>query len=305
MEIGDQRFRSRRGRSVFMTALVGFFLGSLSAPSAKGRLNLPEVRQSIPLSVETSTALRDYFSHASDLGELPPFLQNSLLHILPRNLASACSDLMEAWAGEDARASALWRVRLLHHETARAWLAFHCASNLPHLADYHDERLALLRLDTGVVELLTFGPDAEDDDEVYQIEFIQRVPLQGAEGFSFRVKKPGNPCCDGPESRSQERLMIFADSPAGVVKSLSAIMARDDLSHCDDPEVDTETAYRAEIKYERDSKNFVAAVSAAFHEKVTDTNYESGVARPHTTSERSGTLQFRWDRSTFKFEQIR
>ena len=98
--------------------------------------------------------------------------------------------------------------------------------------------------------------------------------------------------------------MVFVDSQAGVVESLSTVTMQDDLSHCDDPEVDTETTYNAEIKFVRDSRHFVIALSAPFHEKVTDTTYESGMAKPHTTSEHSGTLEFRWDGATLKFMQV-
>jgi hypothetical protein len=161
----------------------------------------------------------------------------------------------------------------------------------------------LLRLVPGILELLPLGNNSADDDEVHQIDFGQRVPLAGADGFSFRVTVPQNPCCDGPESRSLERLMIFADSPAGVVESLSVVTSRDDLSHCDDPEVDTETTYRAEIRYARDSKDSVVALSVDFQEKVVDTNWDAGVAKTHTTSEHSGTKQFRWNSTALKFEQ--
>ncbi len=294
----------RRARSIFNALLIISLLGFISAPGAQGRLNLPQLRESIHLPGEISTALRDFFSRASIASELPLSLQSSILHSMPKDLNGACSDLMEAWAGEDARASAVWQVRLLHRERARVWLAFHCASSQPHLADYHDERLGFLRLDTDVLEIVPLSADTADDDEIHQIDFVERVSLSGAEGFSFRVKVPQNPCCDGPETRLQERLMIFADSPAGLVESLSAITSRDDLSHCDDPEVDTETTYRAEVEFARDSKHIVASLSANFHEKVTDTTYESGVAKPHTTSEHSGTLQFRWNPATFKFVKV-
>ena len=61
----------------------------------------------------------------------------------------------------------------------------------------------------------------------------------GAQGVALKVTEPaGNPCCDGPESRSGETWRVFADSPHGVAELLSVTTARDDSSHSDDPDVD-------------------------------------------------------------------
>jgi len=273
---------------------------------AEARLNLPQVHQVVQLGDDAKAAAKDYFSRQlpQERAELPATLQASLLGSLSENFTSACGTLLEAWAGERGQSSSFWRVRLLNHQGDRVWLALRCGSRLQDMARYYDERLALLHLNTSSLELLPLGPDTEDDEGVYSLQFSKRLALKNAEGFSFHVGISNNPCCDGPESRSQERLIVFADTPHGTFESLSVITARDDSSHSDDPEIDIETTYRARVNFEHDSNSFITAASAAFRETVKDITWESGKARAHTASDRSGTLRFRWNATTFRFIKI-
>jgi hypothetical protein len=226
---------------------------------------------------------------------------------MPGNFRADCRSLMEAWAGERGRDSSIWSVRLLERRRDRVWLAFHCGSSLKDedMARYYDERLALLHFDTGTLELLSPGPGAEETEGVLHYAFASQLALKNGTGFSFRLTVGDNPCCDGPESRSQERLLIFVDTPSGARESLSVVTSRDDSSHSDDPEVDTETTYHAEIKFEHDMNNLVTAASVAFHEKIVDTTWEANKANPHTVSQHSGTLQFHWNPSSLKFDEVR
>jgi hypothetical protein len=201
----------------------------------------------------------------------------------------------------------MWRLRLLDHEGDRVWLAFHCGSSLKDedMVRYYDERLALLHLDTGTIELLSPGPGAEESEGVLHYEFANQLALKNATGYCFGLIIGNNPCCDGPEYRSQERLVIFVDAPNGAMESLSVVTGRKDSSHSDDPEVDTETTYHADITFERDTNNVVTAASAAFHEKVVDTTWEANKANPHTVTEQSGRLHFQWNPSSFKFDDVK
>jgi hypothetical protein len=129
--------------------------------------------------------------------------------------------------------------------------------------------------------------------------------LKNASGFSFRLIVGNNPCCDGPEYRSQERLVIFVETPHGVLESLSVLTGRDDSSHSDDPEIDTETTYQSDDTFEHDAKNLVTGASATLRERVVETTWEANKANSHTVSEHSGTLRYQWNPSTFKFEKAR
>jgi hypothetical protein len=268
---------------------------------------LPQTRQVVQLGKPARAAFGEYFSRSQAAGELPAPLQDSLLESLPETFRSDCGSLMKEWAGERGRDSSQWSVRLLDHQGARAWLAFGCGSRLKDedMARYHDERLALLRLDSGAIELAPMDAASQEIEGVYHFEFAEQLALKNATGFCFRVTIGNNPCCDGPEYRSQERLMIFVDTPQGALESLSVVTGRDDSSHSDDPEVDTETTYHADLKFERGLDNLARAANATFREKVVDTTWESGKAKHHTVSERSGTLRFRWNPTTFKFEEVR
>lgn len=292
-----------RSRTTFLLFLL---LGCCRPTSpAENQLNLSQSRQLVQLGEGARTALRDGFSLPLAAGEIPVRLQNSILQVMPDDFRNECRGLMEAWAGDRGRDSSMWSVRLLDRQGDRVWMAFHCGSNLDDedMTRYCDERLALLRLDSGTIELLPPGPRDEENEGVLHYEFANQIALKNAAGFCFRLSVDNNPCCDGPEYRSQERLVIFVDTPSGVMEPLSVIAERNDSSHSDDPEVDTETTYHADIKFEHDVNSLVTAVSAAFQEKVIDITWEDNKANQHTVSEHSGSLRFRWNPSSFKFEK--
>jgi hypothetical protein len=252
-------------------------------------------------------ALQDSFSRPMTAGELPAPLRNSILANMPEDFRNDCRSLLEAWAGERGRDSSMWSVRLLGRQKDRVWLTFHCGSSQKDedMVRYNDERLALLHLDNGTIELLSPGSAAEENEGVLQYEFTNQLALKNATGFCFRLTVGNNPCCDGPEYRSQERLVIFVDTPHGAMEAISVMTGRDDSSHSDDPEVDTERTYHADITFERDTNDLVTAASVAFHEKVVDTTWEGSKANHQTANERSGTVGFRWDPATFRFDEIR
>jgi hypothetical protein len=294
-----------RSRTSLLVSLI--FTCCLPTSPAENRLNLSQSRQMVQLGEAARTALRDSFTHPVSAGELPAPLQNLILQMMPDDFRNECRSLMEAWAGDRGRDSSVWSVRLLDGQGDREWLAFHCGSILrdEDMERYYDERLALLRVDSGTIELLPPGPRDEENEGVLRYDFTHQITLKNATGFCFRLTVDNNPCCDGPEYRSQERLVIFVDTPNGAMESLSLLTGRKDSSHSDDPEVDTETTYHADISFEHDTHNLVTAASAVFHEKVTDITWEANKANPHTVSEHSGTLQFQWNPSNFKFEKAR
>ncbi len=213
--------------------------------------------------------------------------------------------MIEHW-GEIANGTAEWRVRVLVRQADQVWLAFRCSSRASEYLNDFDERPALLRLETGKLEFFPLGSDAENDSTLYHLEFFELLPLEGAQGVAFKVAEPaGNPCCDGPESRSGESWRVFADTPHGIAELLSVATARDDSSHSDDPEVDSETTYRAQITLDRDAQKLVREAAATFHEEEKDITWDGTKAIPHTVSERSGTLRYRWNPRSFKFQEIK
>jgi hypothetical protein len=89
------------------------------------------------------------------------------------------------------------------------------------------------------------------------------------------------------------------------VELLSVTTARDDSSHSDDPEVDTETTYRAQIAVDRDAQNRGREVAVTFREEVKEITYEGEKANPHTVSQSSGTRRYRWIPASLHFEEIK
>ncbi|HKM86324.1 MAG TPA: hypothetical protein VJW96_08960 [Terriglobales bacterium] len=286
--------------------LVGFFPLLVLAAPAEARLNLLQSKQVMTLPATLVGSIRASLEPSSTgpVAFAAP-IQADLVRALPQDFRAACPSLMESW-GDIAKGTGEWRVRVLVRQDDQLWLAFRCASRALGYEKDYDERPALLRLATGKLEFLPLGPDAENDSTLYHIEFSELLPLEGAQGVALKVTEPaGNACCDGPESRSGETWRVFADSPHGVAELLSVTTARDDSSHCDDPEVDSETTYRAQIALDRDAQNRAREVAVTFRKEVKDITYEGEKANPHTVSQRSGTLRYRWIPASLHFEEIK
>lgn len=296
------KLNSRRAHRLSLAAGLVFLFLAANRPAlaTDTRLNLPQVNQTITLGPTVRSAAQEYFSHARKAGELPASLQNLLLHELPENFADTCASIVRQWGGEIPADTKVLSARVLNHAGDRAWLALRCGIPGDDRGPLYDERLALLHLKSFTLELMPLGADR--DEEVYHIEYGRPLKLENAEVFSFRVAKLQNPCCEGPESRSQNRLMIFADTPRGAVESLSVLTARDDMSHCDDPEVDTEMKNRSEVEFVRDANGLETTVAVKFRDTVTDIHWETGKARRESVSDTPGTLRFKWNPATFKFD---
>jgi len=277
----------------------------LAAP-AEARLILPQSKQVTTLPGNLVGSIRASLEPSPNLPEvLAAPIQADLMRALPQDFRAACRLMIENW-GDIARGTDEWRVRVIAHQADQVWLSFRCASRSPQYDKDYDERLALLRLATGKLVFVPLGSDIENDSTLYYIELSEFLRPEGVQAVVLKVTEPaGNPCCDGPESRSGETWRIFADSPHGVVELLSVTTARDDSSHNDEPEVDSETTYRAQITLNRNAENQVTAVAATFREEIKDITCEGEKANARTVSEHSGTLRYRWLPASMHFEEIR
>ena len=287
--------------------MVGLFpLLLLAGPPAEAQPNLLQSKQVLTLPGNLVGSIRAGLEPSSTgpVAFAAP-IQADLLRALPQDFRAACPSLIESW-GDIARGTDEWRVRVLVRQDDQLWLAFRCASRAREYEKDYDERPALLRLATGELEFLPLGSDAENDSTLYHIEFSEFLPLEGAQGVALKVTEPAeNPGSDGPESRSGETWRVFADLPHGVAELLSVTTARDDSSHADDPEVDSETTYRAQITLDHDAQNRGKEVAVTFRKEVKDITYEGEKANPHTVSQRSGTLRYRWIPASLHFEEIK
>ena len=284
----------------------GFWLVAalvLVAPCAAARMNLPQRRQVVTLREDAASAARTYFSQRAQ-PELAPSIEQLLTSSLPADYRQACADITGSW-GSEAAESGVWRVRLLSGQAHQPWLAFRCGSRRSDLSQYYDERLAVLHFDPARLEFLPIGEDYENDTTLFHVEFAERLTLEDGEALAFRVASSNdNPCCGGPEAISEERLMLFADSPQGGRELLSLLTHRQHDSH-DDVDGDTQTLYRAEVKFETDSQARVTSIVATFREEEKDVTWNGSVAEYHPRGQRTGTLRYRWNPARFQFEEIK
>jgi len=272
---------------------------------AEARLNLLQSRQIVTLPAGLLGGLRvDFQSSAAAPAAFATPLDANLLMALPPDFRSACASMIESW-GDIARGTDQWRVRVLFRQGDQVWLSFRCASRAPEYASDYDERPALLNLGTGKLQLLPLNSDTQNDSTLYHVEFSQPLALDGVLGVALRVEEPaGNPCCDGPESRSGETWRIFADSAQGAEELIKLTTKRDDSSHSDEPEVDSATTYRAQIDFDRDGRDRIREITATFRETVEDTTYQGDKPNRHIVSRRAGVLRFRWILDHLRFERL-
>lgn len=259
------------------------------------RLNLPQRARTVRLPEAMLPAVQGYFARAAlpaQPGSLPPVLEQLLLESLPRDLRGACPQFVDNW-GAVAKGSAEWRIRLLAQQPGVVWLAFRCGSRWPDYRHYYDERLAVLHPQVGLLEFFAHGQEAENDFDLYRIEFSERLALAGgAEAVVFRVtQSTDNPCCDGPTASRQERLVFYVAAPQGIAEALSLLVLKEDFDH-DDETGDTVRVYQAEASPVHDAKGRVIGFRSGFRETV------NGELR------RSGTLRYRWNPTTLRFEEV-
>lgn len=278
----------------------------LVGESAAARLNLPQTGQVVTLSQDATQAVRDYFARPAAVhGELSPELEQLLVGNLPGDFRGTCREVTESW-GSELGGTEEWRVRLLYQQPEQVWLGYRCGSPRADLSQYFDERPALLRFDAGTLQFFPVGPDFDNDSTLYHIEFAEPLALEGAEAVALRVASSSdNPCCGGTESISEQRLVVYTESARGVSEALSLVTHRENKSSSDNPDVDTDTVYHAEVKFERDSNNRVISATVTFHEEVTETTWETGKAESHPQSQRSGSLRHRWNPASFRFEEAK
>jgi len=253
---------------------------------------------------EVTIAARTYFGSPQKPGGFPASLERVLVANLPRDFHQACQEIIGSW-GADVAGTAQWQVRLLFQQPKQVWLAFRCGSRVPDNAKYYDERLAVFRLDTASLKFFSFGSDAENDSNLYHVEFAELLPLDGHEGIAFRVASSNdNPCCAGPEAIAEERLVVYADTPQGPREVLSVVTRREHASH-DDVDGDIQTVYRAEARFERDARDRTTAVTLAFREEIIEFAPDAAQPTIKRRSERAGTLRYRWNPGAVRFDEVK
>jgi hypothetical protein len=273
-------------------------------------LTLPQAPQVGRVGDAALAAARNWFGPGHDTGvagDVPVAIHTVVVGALPPAFQTSCAHLMDEWLGDRGRDSSVWQVRLVDRHEGFVWLALVCGSSSSdsEMMRYRDERLARLRLADGQVQVPALSVDDDSRDGVRRVEQEGQVPVLGATGLAFRVYFDDNPCCDGPESRSQTRTVVFVETPAGVREALSVITARDNISHSEAPDVDVETKYEANLTFDRDAAGLVTGAHATFRDRLIETTWSGDKASTRTTRDRAGTLRFRWNSAALVFEPVK
>jgi hypothetical protein len=265
--------------------------------------SLPQLRQVIKLSNDAATAGREYFAQPGAEEDIPDPFKSFLVNALPDSLHDACGALVATW-GDQTGGTETWRVLVLEAQDKNVWLAFHCTSTVQSSIDYFDERLGLLRVDAGTLELVPLGPDSRDSILLYHLQLSDQIALGVGNSLVLQViSSNDNPCCPNVDSSSEEKLVVLADSPQGVVTSLSVVTEGDHHARSEDPPLDTETVYHGKLEFEHDAKGRVKGAKCEFTEETLATKPGEAAPSSPPAKRTSGVLQFRWNAQKFKFDE--
>ncbi|HET7840087.1 MAG TPA: hypothetical protein VFM21_00705 [Terriglobia bacterium] len=279
---------------------IAAFTSSLVLPaSLYASLDLPQIEARIKIQDSTVALARGYWRGVPRSETLPVALQKGLIQSLPAELTGGCRQMISYW-GQIAEGTERWSVRSLHAGGNTAWIAFRCGSTAHEYAESYDERLAVLRLDEGILEFVPVRPVLEGESFMFHLKFDEELPLPAGTGIAFRLSSStDNPCCDGGDRSSEDRLIVFATDSGATRQVLSVVIGRDDYSH-DDVDGDGETVYKAQVHFESDASDHVIAATASFREQVK--NYDlDGNLPPPQPSPRVGELKFIWDNAAGRF----
>lgn len=281
-------------------AAFAFFL--VLPASLQASLDLPQIEARVKLQASTAVLARQYWREGPRDATLPPPLEKQLIASLPAELTGGCRQMISYW-GQIAEGTERWSVRSLHAGGNTAWLAFRCGSSAHEYAESYDERLAMLRLNEGVLDFVSVRPVLEGEWFMFHLKFDEDLPLPAGTGIVFRVSSStDNPCCDGGDRSSEERLVVFAADSGAPRQVLAVVTAKDDYSH-DDVDGDGETTYQAQVSFDRDSSGRVIAATTRFREQVKNYDLEGNLPPPQP-SPRVGELKFIWENSAGKFVEV-
>lgn len=302
--------RNGRSRGFLRKLLVlAFFfvsvtLGEVEGGHPTGRLNLPQTPFAQILKGKAHQEVKALFT-GKGISQLfqpnrpvPEEAQRILLGLLPPAFRAGCREMVGGW-GEVARGTEQLAVRFLSlhklGQDLQIFLAYRgFSSHEVYRETFYDERLAVLSIHGtfSSFRIIPHDPDLPEDSTLSRLNFGEILDLPGATGFSLLVSRSSeNPCCGGPASFHEERLMIFVFSPEGVNEALSVPLYVEDLQH-DDQGGDTTTTYRGKISFEKDPKGDLTGLELTYQKASGGEMVSQGVAR------------YFWDKEKKKFGQF-
>ncbi len=274
---------------------LGLLAGGQSL-HAQTRLNLPQLDRVVTLTESNRQALEgELYMSGIVPGSLSAGAQKHLLEALPEDLQAGCSSMVSSW-GELARGSGRWSVRPLFFTTQAGaptfLVAFRCESSHPDYKDFFDDRLALLSAAPGAVSLrfVPLDKDCTNCSELYHISLSQHFLVEGASVVAFAVGVSShNPCCDGPESFQEQRVLLVR-FPDG--EPLLTLPKSGEHSSHDDAAGDVVTRCSSEIDYQRDAAQNVTGLAATTHCAEND--------KPQPPRQ----AQYHWNPQTRRFDPV-
>jgi hypothetical protein len=279
----------------WLPCLVWMTLPVLSC-DAEAQLNLPQPKDQVVLPEGSRQALERTLAvhkYALDSASSASFMAG-----LPNSFRESCNQVVGHW-GEDAKNTAQWSVRvLLALRTPagnQALLALRCGSSAPNAESYYDERPALVSLssDSATLRFIPLAKECVNCAPFYHIEFSQILTVKGALLMELRVNDSNsdNPCCDGVDQDSRDRLVVLEVPGGQQVLALDEMI--DDISGDDsDDNDDGHLLCHAKVDYTRDLAGNVESIRSEM--RCAEDNKPQPEVKERT---------FRWNAGARRFDE--
>jgi hypothetical protein len=262
------------------------YAGGLNLPQPKDQVVLPEASR---LVLENTLAGGKF---ALDRASSALFMEG-----LPKPFRDSCNQVVGHW-GENAKQTEQWTVRVLLSlrtpQGRQALLALRCGSSAPNAESYYDERPALVSFGSGwaTLRFIPLAKECANCSPFYHIEFSQMLTVKGALLMELRVSDSNtdNPCCDGADQDSRDRLVIL-EVPDG-----QQVLALDEMTEAisgddSDDSGDGHLLCHANVDYARDLAGNVESIRSEMRCAEDD--------KPLEVKERT----FRWNAATRRFDE--
>jgi hypothetical protein len=280
------------------------FLLTCSA-SALGQANLPQSKEKVVLTGAVRKALEAGLTGPSESiagtsRYLPLSAQTAALIVqsLPKSFRDSCAELVDDWR-EDTKGTAQWSVRVLFSSRDErgtdAVLALSCGSKYPGMAEWYDERPAVVVLtpESATLRIVPLAPESHNSGPFYHLAFSKTYAAVGARLVELAASYSGdNPCCDGTDHQSGDRFVVLSLPDAEQVLSLDKGTYAN--SEDDADETSTEWVCEAKIDYDRDAADNLETIRA---ETRCTVNKEP---QPDVKKQ-----SFHWSATAHRFEELK
>lgn len=262
--------------------------------------NLPQLKIEKKITGKDHDQIASYFApHSTPPSSIDDQVQKIILKQVPKEYKNGCREMIAKW-GDVAKGTESMVLRALTvievpGSAKHIFTALTCFSTAPGYGDkYYDERLIVLSIEknsTGL-SIFTSGKPCSDCSELSNLGLEDDTLSIGDKPVVLLNvgSSSKNPCCDGPFSLKEHKVIFYQVTGKNVRELLSVTMERTENVH-DDIMGDSTSQYFALTDYVKDAKNNILQININHKTVINDSI--SGI----------GVKSYLWNRKAGRFEE--